>query len=373
MRTLAIETLSVRSLRNLERVDVAFGPGFNVLCGDNGQGKTNLLEAIYAVSTSKSFRTHKAGELIAHGQSLASVRASVVESGLIREQSLGIQAGGRRRLMLEGKRPPTSAAYAVQTPAVVFHPGEVALSMGGGGERRRLLDRISLYLVPGSSSDLDRYSRALRERQRALEVRGATGRDIPEWEELMVRHGLAIIEVRTVAALRLAAGAKDAFARVAEPLGRLGVEYAPGSPLEAQAFRDALLASRTKDARRGSASVGPHKDDLLLLLNDRPVRGCASQGQHRAIVLSLKSAEVEVIALARGVRPLLLLDDVSSELDRSRTRALFAYLQQHDGQVFLSTTRPELIDLSGSEGTPRRDFSVCAGVVRALNEGFSGT
>jgi DNA replication and repair protein RecF len=371
VRTLAIESLSVRHLRNLESVDVAFCPGFNVLSGENGQGKTNLLEAIYAVSTSRSFRTHKAAELVAHGQSIGSARASVVESGLRREQSIGIQSGARR-LTIDGKRPPTSAAYAVKTPAVVFHPAEVALSMGGGGDRRRLLDRLSLYLVPASFSDLERYSRALRERQRALELRGVAARDVPEWEELMVRHGVAITEARAEASLRLAAGAREAFARIAEPLAPLEIQYAPGSPLEAQAFRDALAASRMKDARRGSASVGPHKDDLELRLDDRPVRGYASQGQHRAVVLALKSAEVEVIALARGVRPLLLLDDVSSELDRFRTRALFAYLQQHEGQVFLSTTRPELIDLAGSPGVPRRDFTLRGGVVMVTSETSGG-
>jgi DNA replication and repair protein RecF len=366
VRSLSIETLSVRHLRNLESVDVSFCPGFNVFSGENGQGKTNLLEAIYAVATSRSFRAHRTEELVSHGQTVASVRASVVEEALRREQSIGIQAGSRR-LVLDGKKPQTAAEYAVKTPAVVFHPGEIELSMGGSSGRRRLLDRLSLYLVPESSSALERYSRALRERQRALEVRGPAGRDVPEWEELMIRHGLEIVTARAEASLRLAHGAREAFARIAAPMGSLGVRYSPGSPPDALAFREALEASRSRDARRGTASVGPHKDDLELQLDCRPVRGLASQGQHRAVVLAIKSAEIEVIAGARGVRPLLLLDDVSSELDRFRTRALFSYLQQHDGQVFLSTTRPDLIELAGAESSPRRDFVLRSGVVRALD------
>jgi DNA replication and repair protein RecF len=365
VRTLAIDHLAVRTLRNLERVDISFGAGFNVISGENGQGKTSLLEAIYLVATSKGFRSNRSSDLIAQGQSLASVRVSVVEGGLRREQSLGLQSGGRR-LLVDGKKPQTAFMYAVSTPVVVFHSGEIALSMGGGVERRRLVDRISLYLAPESSSAVENYARAHRERQRALEVRGPNGRDVPEWEDLMVRYGLAVTSARADASRRLADGALRAYAKISAPSSSLDVRYSPGSPLEEGAFHSALVASRTPDARRGAASVGPHKDDLDLRLDARPVRGCASEGQHRAVVLSLKSAEVEIISFSRGVRPILLLDDVSSELDRFRTRALFAYLQRYEGQVFLSTTRPEIIELIGEERAPRRDFEVRAGVVSSV-------
>jgi DNA replication and repair protein RecF len=109
--------------------------------------------------------------------------------------------------------------------------------------------------------------------------------------------------------------------------------------------------------RRGSAGVGPHRDELALAIDGHAVRGVASQGQHRAVTLALKSAEIEVVGQARGVRPILLLDDVSSELDRARTAALFSFLREQRGQVFLTTTRPELID-TGDDGGARRDFVV---------------
>jgi DNA replication and repair protein RecF len=362
LRELFIETLAIRGFRNLERVDLELGPGFVVIAGDNGQGKTNLIEAVYALATSKSFRVTKPGELVRHGDPLASLRAMVRVGDERREQSLGLQEGGRHA-KIDGHRPPTLAAYAVTTPAVVFHPGEVALSMGGGSERRKLLDRTSLYLAPASSDDLERYTRALRERQKALELRGAGATDAAYWEELMVRHGIEVHRTRAESAAQLGAGAKEAFARIAAADLVFGIDYAPGSPVEPEAFRAALVQGRARDAHRATASVGPHRDDLALTLNGRPVRGFASQGQHRAVVLALKAAEVEVIARARDVRPLLLLDDVSSELDRARTSALFAYLERQEGQVFLSTTRPELIEIRGSKGTPRRDFVVRSGVV----------
>ena len=363
MRALGIESLAVRGLRNLAAVDVAPGPRFNVVAGDNGQGKTNLLEAIYALATSKSFRASKPGDLVAHDGTIASVRATIREGDDAREQSVGVKAGARM-VRIDGKRPQTLAAYAVRTPVVVFHPGEVALSMGGGGERRRLLDRLALYVSPSSMDELDRYTRAMRARQRALEMRGIQARDLDEWEELMVRHGLAVMRVRSESAVRLAEAATVAFARIAAPGLVLGVTYAQSAPEGEDAYRSALREGRGVDLRRGGARVGPHKDDLALTIGEHPVRGIASQGQHRAVVLALKSAEIEVVGSARAVRPILLLDDVSSELDRARTASLFAFLREQHGQVFLTTTRRELIDIE--PGAERRDFAVAQGRVEPL-------
>jgi DNA replication and repair protein RecF len=357
------ERIAIRGLRNLNEVDLAPGPRFNVVSGENGQGKTNLLEAIYVLATSKSFRANRPGELVAHGGDVASVRGAVREGDDVREQSVGLKTGSRV-VRIDGKRPGSLAAYAVRTPAVVFHPGEVALSMGGGGERRRLLDRVSLYQHPAALAELESYSRALRERQKALEARGPGATDLDEWEELVVKHGLRVMEARRRAAESLSESAVRSFAQIAAPGLVLRATYAPGAPEDANRFREELAARRAADLRRGASGVGPHRDDLRLAIGEHPVRGVASQGQHRAVVLSLKAAEVDVIGASRGVRPVLLLDDVSSELDRPRTAALFAFLRAHEGQVFLTTTRPELIDTGPSADLlGRRDFTVVSGVV----------
>ncbi|HEY6460307.1 MAG TPA: DNA replication and repair protein RecF, partial [Polyangiaceae bacterium] len=346
VRPLAVASLSVRCFRNLAAVDLVLGPRFNVLSGDNGQGKTNLLEAVYVLATSQSFRTSRPRDVVAADGETASVRGVVREGDEEREQSVGLRAG-MRSVRIDGKRPPTLASYAVRTPTVVFHPAAVALSSGAGAERRKLLDRVALYRAPQSLADGEAYARALRARQRVLEARGDGARDLEDWEALMVRHGAAMTEARADAAERLGAAAERAFDRI----GRAGadgvalkVAYAPSAPREPEVFRARLAENRVRDRARGSASCGPHRDDLALVLGGRPVRGIASQGQHRAVVLSLELAEIEVVGEARGVRPLLLLDDVSSELDRDRTAALFAALRAHDGQVLLTTTRPELIE-----------------------------
>lgn len=362
MRPLVIEQLAVRSLRNLARVEVDFGERFNVVSGDNGQGKTNLLEAIYVLATSKSFRSSVPGDLVAFDSEAASVRAVVREDGEARAQSVGLERG-RRLVRIEDKHPASLAAYAVRTPIVVFHPGEIALSMGGSAERRRLLDRTALYLAPQSMAELHAYSRAIKARQRALSLRGVDASDLPAFEALAARHGALVMEHRARAAELLSARAEEAFSRIAAPGLVLEVAYAPSAPPAEAAFLDALVARRASDVRRGSAGMGPHRDELALSIDGRAVRGVASQGQHRAVTLALKSAEIEVVGGARGVRPILLLDDVSSELDRARTSALFAFLREQRGQVFLTTTRPELIDAADARQI-RRDFAISAGALR---------
>ncbi len=366
MRSLAISSLSIRDFRNLVRVDIELGPRFNVLFGDNGQGKTNLLEAVYVLATSRSFRTARIEELVGSGAETASVRGLVVETGEPREQSVGLRRG-LRATRIDGKRPLSLAAYALRTPIVVFHPGALALSAGGGVERRRLLDRIALYASPASLANAVSYGRAARARQRVLEKRGYDAGDLDGWEELMVRHGQALSSARAEAAQRLIPAARRAFARIGPSGIDLRASYQPGAPQDAEAFRCALTKNRSRDAARGSATVGPHRDDLALSLGDKSVRTMASQGQHRAVVLSLELGEIDVVTEARGVRPVLLLDDVSSELDRDRTAALLDALREELGQVFLTTTRPELIESAELSGVDsRRSFRVVEGTISAM-------
>jgi DNA replication and repair protein RecF len=365
MRSLAIETLSVRDLRNLSSVDLTLGPRFNVLAGDNGQGKTNLLEALYLLATSRSFRTSKLSDLLGSSGQVASIRAQVREGDEVRVQSVGLRSGFRL-VRLDGKRPVSLAEYAVRTPIVVFHPGVLSLTLGSGSERRKLLDRISLYLSPSSFAEGEAYTRAMRARQRVLELRGESAADLVEWEALLTRHGLALSRARESAAERLGPLAVRAFGRIGPAGLELSVRYERSAPDDAEAFRTMLAQSRRVDRVRGSARIGPHRDDLALVLGDRPVRSTASQGQHRSVVLALELGEMQVIAEARGVRPILLLDDVSSELDRARTAALFRALDEEgEGQIIVTTTRPELVDTNSSAGEDRCDFAVVEGQVMA--------
>lgn len=367
---LVLASLAVRDFRNLTRVDLTPSPRFNVVSGQNGQGKTSLLEAIYFVATSRSFRTHRPAELLRHGAAAGSVRAQFVEDSgsaglapLAREQLAAID-GSRCSVRIDGARPPTLAAFATRSPVVAFHPEEMALSTGPASLRRTLLDRLALFMSAVAADHRARYERALKARQELLRRGGpAAEGEIEAFEALAARHGAALTRARGEAAAALVAELSLAFRRIAAPDLELCAEYTPGGSADEAEAAAALLRARRADAVRPTASFGPHRDDLVLSLDGRKARVVASQGQHRAITLALKAAEVATIGRVRGLSPVLLLDDVSSELDAQRTDALFAYLTDQNGQIFVTTTRRPLILLPAGLASAERHFEVAAGGV----------
>jgi DNA replication and repair protein RecF len=360
--SLAIASIALRNFRNIASADLTDLSRFTVLSGNNGQGKTSVLEAAYLVCTTRSFRTAKLGEIVRHGEPIASVRAKLLEGQDTREQVVGLR-GATRTVTLAGKRPPSLAAYAVQSPAVVFHPGEMVLTSGPASKRRTLLDRIALFVDPTSMDHAKRFTVASRSRQRLLETRGTSAPELDGFEHIMAMHGAAISRIRAEACLRIAAELATSFPRITAEKRPLEAFYEPGGPTEEAPLAAALAEERERDRHRGSASSGPHRDDLVLRLGGYDVRIDASQGEHRAVTLGLKLAELSCIVRARGVHPVLLLDDVSSELDLSRTALLFEFLRETPGQILLTTTRPGLIDTRGLDPSERRDFHLREGVV----------
>lgn len=362
---LAFEKLTVRDFRNVREVVFAPSPRINVVSGDNGQGKTSLLEAIYFVATSKSFRAERAREMRRQGADATLVRADVLEDGIRREQRATL-VGAARAVLLDGKKPETLAAYATRTPVVVFHPGDLSLLSGPAAGRRTLLDRVALFVDPGSADSRQRFIRASRGRQLVLEQRGTHAADLGPFEELMAVHGAALSRARAEAARRLLEALGPLFARMGAPGLELRTEFVPGGSLDPQEMAAELRQRREQDARRRSAGFGPHRDDLALHLDGRTVRRHASQGQQRILTLALKAAELACVRDARGSEPVLLLDDVSSELDPDRTGAVYDFLNATASQVFVTTTRPDLFSLPRLAATERADFRLENGALSVL-------
>jgi DNA replication and repair protein RecF len=370
---LLLQHLRVRDVRNLGKVDLEPAARVNVIAGDNGHGKTSLLEAIYFAATSRSFRTHRAMELVRHGEGVASVVARFAEvhdeglPPLAREQSAAVERKGCV-VRIDGNRPPSLAEYATRSPVIAFHPDELALSSGPAAGRRTLLDRLALFMGPASADHRARYTRALKARQQLLhkaEGGALDSAEIEVFEELCAVHGAALTRARAGAAEALESELLPAFRQIAAPDLSLGVRFAMGGSAEPEEARAELRRQRRRDAYRPSPGFGPHRDDLDLRFDGHPVRLVGSQGQHRALTLALKAAETSAIAAARDLEPILLLDDVSSELDTSRTEALFTFLSLAHGQIFLTTTRRELIVTPGLDPSDRRDFRVVAGALRS--------
>ncbi len=369
--SLTLDRITVTDVRNLQQVTIEPAARVNVITGNNGHGKTSLLEAIYLVATTRSFRTAKLTELVRHGRPLANVRAHFTErwqgDSLSREQSIGLQ-GARKTVRLDGEAPETLSHYATRSPVVVFEPRQMSLSTGPAADRRKLLDRVTLFSHVAVASHRTRYKRALRERQRVLNDRFPKVDAVPElgvFESLLAEHGSAITRARAQACKHLAHEMVETFARIAAPNLTLSAKYLPGGSPDAEEARKRLYDGRRDDGRRKRTGFGPHRDDLQICIDGHPARVVGSQGQHRAITLALKIAEVMCIARARQVEPILLLDDVSSELDAERTEALFEHLATTASQIFLTTTRRELI-VTSKLSAQRSDFFVEAGAVRAV-------
>lgn len=363
--SLRVDSLAIRGFRNLTDLRVLDLAHVNVFAGDNGQGKTSVLEALHLLCTTRSFRTDKALEACQIGAPTTIVEARFDAAEITRTQRYVVHQG-KRSFFVAGKRIAKYSAYAVQTPIVVFHPSDLQLVAGPASGRRTLLDRVGFFLDPSLADARLRYAKAQRERQAALERRGANSPELDVFEELMAQTGAAITEQRSNAATALQRELIPTFAEISPEQLTLNVTYRPGGAPDVDAFRRELQFRRQKDLQRGAASFGPHKDDLELSLDARSARQHASQGQQRLLTLALKFAELASVRQARGIHPLLLLDDVSSELDPKRTGAVYDMVQRSESQVLVTTTRPELFDTSGMARGARADFRLAAGHIERV-------
>jgi DNA replication and repair protein RecF len=334
-------------VRNLRPLVLEPRERFNVFAGDNGQGKTNLLEAIFVVATLRSFRTAKLSDLIAFGTERAKLGARVWKDGLVRVYEVEI-AQGSRKVTLDGKAARPLARYFGGFNVVVFTPEDLALPRASPGDRRRFLDRGVFNLRPDYLGTAQDYERVLKTRNTVLRQAADGEIDGRRTEEMLAvyDHQLADIGARVIAARRefldvLRAELRAVFASITRTGIDASARYVVRS---ASSTSDELLArlraSRAKDLATSATQVGPHRDDVVLELDGREAGTFASQGQLRAIMLAWKAAELAVLGQAHGDMPILLLDDVSSELDPQRNEFLFEHLATLAGQCFITTTHP---------------------------------
>jgi DNA replication and repair protein RecF len=358
----AVELLRVRDFRNLRELALSPGPRFNVIAGDNGQGKSNLLEAIDYLGSLQSFRGARAIELIREDAPGAELWARVTGDVLPHEHRIRLSREGRREVQLDAKRPRSGASYLQALPVVLFHPGDLNLTLGSADARRAFLDRVLIRLDAVYASALAAYTRALASRNRLLKQDTPSRSAIVAYDELLASSGAVVGQARAALCEQLAPRVSRAFAEISAEGPGVTLAYEPRVEPTVAALRAAMADALEKDLARGFSAEGPHADELAVRLRDTRARRYASQGQHRAIVLALKIAELIELEQRTGHTPLLLLDDVSSELDADKTRRFFALLTRLGGQVFLTTTRPELVFVEGA----RSDFRVEAGVVASV-------
>jgi DNA replication and repair protein RecF len=356
----SLEKLRVVDFRNLRQLEFSPGARFNVIWGDNGQGKSNLLEAIDYLGSLRSFRGARAPELVNESAERAELLANVAGQAASHELRISLAGVGRSEVRLDAKRPRSRAAYAHALPSVVFHPGELTLTAGGAETRRAFLNHLLSRLDDTYAQSLATYTRALTSRNRLLRAEAPNRKAITSYDELLAASGAVLGQARATLLHELSPRVAVLFDEISQgPALRL--EYEPRVVPEVSALRAALARALDKDLARGFTADGPHADDMSFRLQETKARRYASQGQHRAMVLALKVAELLEIERLTGDTAVLLLDDVSSELDRDKNQRFFSILARLGGQVFLTTTQPELLVVPSD----RRDFHVVAGQIVA--------
>jgi DNA replication and repair protein RecF len=334
-----VTRLAVRDFRSYERAEARFGPGLTVIHGPNGAGKSNLIEALYLACTARSCRTSNEREVVRFGTSLARVELDAEGEDGPHSIVVVVEPGGPKKVKIDG----ASVERLVDSPqrplAAVFAPDRLELVKGPPALRRAHLDQLVAALWPARADTRRAYTQALAQRNALLaRVRGgrASAESLTAWDAELARHGIALRDDRAAAAAQLA----ERFPALAEDLGLAGdarVTYRPATEASTPEELAAELADRTPgDLERGFTGHGPHRDDLVLARAGRSMRAYASQGEQRLGLLALLMAEREVIGDARGAAPLMLLDDVMSELDGDRRRRLAARLAA--GQSVIATT-----------------------------------
>lgn len=354
-------SLFVEGFRNLATQEVALHERLTVLYGDNGQGKTNLLEALYLLAALRSHRTARLRECIAWGAPIARVVGEIERRD--RRVRVEVRLAPARQVLVDGKPLRGTRDWRGEVQAVLFTPEDLMLARGSPELRRRLLDRGVFAASPAHLADLLDYERALRARNLLLRDRCTAGPQLEAHTAVLGRLGGLVVERR----LRWIAAIRRILAPVFEEIA--AIPQAPGIAYETSVrgiddgSSAAVIAERlhrhwdehlSQDLARGYTGVGPHADDLALTLDGRPLRVAGSQGQQRAFVLALKLAEIRLAEERLGEPPVLLLDDVGSELDATRRAQLFAHLERMQGQVVATTTAAEQIPIRG----PRLQYRV---------------
>jgi DNA replication and repair protein RecF len=350
-----VTAIEARPVRSLDRVRVELEPGIVSVVGPNGVGKTNLVEALYFALTGRSFRTSDRRDLIPFGTSLARAEAWVRDQdGLERRLLASVSRGEGRRHLLDGSPADPATIARSRPPVAVFAPDRLSLIKGPPAERRAHLDGFTTARWPARTELRKRFGQALAQRN-ALLARVAAGRaspaDLDVWDAGMAAAAAPLIAARTEAVAELA----EPFARAADELGLEGgaaLEYAPRAAGTATEIRAGLEEKREQDVRLGRSSWGPHLDELKLSTAGRSLRRYGSQGQQRAALLALLFAEREALLAARRVTPLLLLDDVMSELDPGRRERLVARLDD-GGQALITAADEESLPSAALQSVVR--------------------
>ena len=372
-----LSRIRLRNFRNHDATAIDLAGGINAFLGDNGQGKTNILEAVSYLSLTKSFYAAGDAEVIGVGKEAFDVDGVLVSDAGIEQRAAVTcrRTPPEKRFLLNGVSPETLASVIGRFPLVVLSPENGAITFGGPMERRRFLDMTLSQVSQAYLGDILEYRKALRQRNRLLADARSGGSCPPgvlePWTESVIASGSSVAARRAEFVQEFRAYVERSYTSVIpegeSPAVAYVCSFAPPEAFTVRAFAEGLaaeLAMRSaEERRRGLTLAGPHRDDLHLTINGMDVGRFASQGQHRTLLVALKLAEFAYMNERRRETPMLLLDDVFSELDRSRIAHILA-LAADIGQVMITTTDPRVFDGLITWRDRHRRFTVDHGTCR---------
>ena len=332
-----IKSIELKNFRNYEDLDISFDDGTNILFGDNAQGKTNILEAAYLSGTTKSHKGSKDKEMVRFGEQEAHIRTTVVKKE--KEYQIDIHLKQNRSKGIAINKIPIKKASELFgiLNMVFFSPEDLNIIKNGPSERRRFLDAELCQLDKIYLADLTKYNKVLNQRNKLLKdmvYRPELKETLPIWDMQLLESGKKIIQRRKKFVEELNEIVHDIHYRISGEKEELLLQYEPN--IDDIFFEDELNRAKDRDLRYCQTSVGPHRDDLLFSIHGVDIRKFGSQGQQRTSALSLKLSEIELVKQSIHDTPILLLDDVLSELDSNRQNYLLNNI--HDTQTIITCT-----------------------------------
>ncbi|MEP6755612.1 MAG: DNA replication/repair protein RecF [Chthonomonadales bacterium] len=369
-----VTELRLMGFRNYEELCFTPSNRINILVGQNAQGKSNLLEALFMLATTKSLRASKESELIYHTEFAEATNASIC-ADIFRERDgealleIHLSTTEKRAIKVNGVRKPRAIDLLGNLNAVFFGSVELGIVSGEPSLRRRYLDLELSQISPKYVYNLASYKKILEQRNRLLkELRDRPFKNsgLEAWTDQLVQIGSALMEKRQFFLENIAPMADEKHRYLTGNAESLEVKYLPsievasGSSPEkfADAFYEAMRGVESEEIRRGTTIVGPHRDDLQFFINGKDARAFGSQGQQRTVALALKLAEYGLMESHVGEAPILLLDDVLSDLDDARRKCLLEHVESH-GQTFITCTNTRAFPKSALDCAS--EFQVSAG------------
>lgn len=318
-----IKSLGLSDYRNYETLSMEFNSGTNILYGDNAQGKTNILESIYLCGTTKSHKASKDRDMIRLGQEESHIRILVERDDMIRKIDMHIKKNKTKGVAIDGIPIRKSSELFGLVNLVFFSPEDLSIIKNGPSERRRFMDLELCQLDKVYLHNLSKYNKIINQRNNLLKqiaFRPSLQDTLNVWNEQLTDSGSMIIKSRTRFIAEVNEIIHDIHSKLSGGKEDLTVLYEPN--VETENFKGKLEKAQERDIQQKMTSVGPHRDDLCFLIDGQDIRKFGSQGQQRTAALSLKLAEIEIVRKNIHENPILLLDDVLSELDRNRQNYL---------------------------------------------------